>query len=77
MILFVFLVALVTHEVAGLEGHAVGFEQAGHAFVDTAFGLAGLAVALLVVVTGLGVGGDDTLEVAQNDLLRTLGNRWA
>ena len=62
----------MAHEVAGFEGHAVGLEQRGNTLVHTTFGLAGFAVALLVVLARLGVGGNDTLKVAQDDLVGAL-----
>ena len=58
----------MAHEVAGFEGHTVGLEQASHTFIHAAFSLAGFAVALLVILTRLGVGGDNTLEVAEDNL---------
>ena len=73
MILVVaFFVTFVTHEVAGFKSHTVGFEERCNTFVDLALGLAGFAMAVFVVFTRLGVGGDNAFEIAKDNLVGAL-----
>lgn len=70
-----FLVTLVTHEVAGLKAETVvGLEQGGYAFLNLTLSFASLAVAFLVVFCRFGIGGDNTFEVAENNLAGALGD---